>query len=155
MNVRSIHLLQQDKFIQWVCILYQTSYFLSRLLYWNKGLDFSNVKVFASDTCNVRKVVKDGVIAEIGEEEARVLDIHFISHVHSLGVKSAVKSLFLFKLRKYCLIYYYYCHNSVKSVASLIYLAYCCEAYTYANQLRLLWYYNSSIFERLILPYGS
>ena len=57
------------------------------------GLNFSNVTVFASDTCHVMKGVRKGVIAKICEDQPKVLDIHCICHVVSLCVKSAMKVL--------------------------------------------------------------
>ena len=56
-----------------------------------------------SDTCNVMKDVRNGVIAKLREEQPKVLDIQ-LHNLVNLCVKSAVKALPM-KLMKYWLIY--------------------------------------------------
>jgi hypothetical protein len=81
-------------------------------------LEFSNLIAFASDTCNVMKGVRNGVIAKIRQEQPKILDIHCICHVVSLCVKSAVKTLPI-KVDEILVDVYYHFRNSVKSIASL------------------------------------
>ena len=78
---------------------------------------------FTSDTCNVIKGARGGVIAKLRTKQPKVLDIHCISHVVNLCVKTAVKAI----PRLIRAIYYHF-HHSVKRVASL------CE---YANSVQL------------------
>ena len=55
------------------------------------GLEFSNMISFASDTCNVMKGARKGVIARLRQKQAKIIDIHCICHIINLVVKSAVK----------------------------------------------------------------
>jgi hypothetical protein len=80
------------------------------------GLKFSNLVAFASDTCNVMKGVRNGVIAKNKQEQPKVLDIHCICHVVSLCVKSAVKVLPI-KVDEILVDIYYHFRNSIASLA--------------------------------------
>ena len=57
------------------------------------GIPFSNMLSFASDTCNIMKGVKKGVIAHLREKQAKVIDIHCACQVVNLVVKAAVETL--------------------------------------------------------------
>ena len=54
---------------------------------------FSKLVSFTSDTCNVMKGARGGVIAKLREKQPKIIDIHCICHVVSLCVKAAVKVL--------------------------------------------------------------
>ena len=82
------------------------------------GLAFSNLMAFASDTCNVMKGVRKGVIAQIRKEQPKVMDIHCICHLVSLCVKAAVKCVPL-RIDELLVDIYYHFHHSIKSIASL------------------------------------
>lgn len=82
------------------------------------GLSFSNIISFASDTCNVMKGVRNGVIAKIRQLQPSVIDIHCICHLVNLCVKAAVKVLPL-KVDDILIEVYYHFHHSVKSIATL------------------------------------
>lgn len=55
-------------------------------------LSFSNLVSFTSDTCNVMKGARGGVIAKLREEQGNIIDVHCVCHVVSLCVKAATKS---------------------------------------------------------------
>ena len=70
------------------------------------GIPFSNMLSFASDTCNIMKGVKKGVIAYLREKQAKVITyVHVHTHMHihvhlrtacqvvNLVVKAAVETL--------------------------------------------------------------
>lgn len=48
---------------------------------------------FTSDTCNVMKGARGGVIAKLRSVQPKIIDVHCICHLVNLCVKSAVKSL--------------------------------------------------------------
>ena len=54
-------------------------------------IPIENLLSFTSDTCNVMKGAKGGVIAKIQVEQPKVVDIKCVCHVVNLFVKSAVK----------------------------------------------------------------
>ena len=68
---------------------------------------------FASDTCNVMKGVRNGVIAKIHQKQPKVIDIHCICHLITLCVKAAIKSLPI-KIDEILVDIYYHFHHSVK-----------------------------------------
>ena len=45
------------------------------------GLEFSNMISFASDTCNVMKGARKGVIARLRQKQAKIIDIHCMCHI--------------------------------------------------------------------------
>ena len=77
-------------------------------------LEFSKLIAFASDTCNVMKGVRNGVIAKIRHEQPKVIDIHCICHLVNLCVKSAVKSLPVKVDEILVDIFYHFYHNVLK-----------------------------------------
>ena len=81
-------------------------------------LPFSKLISFTSDTCNVMKGARGGVIAKLREKQPKIIDIHCICHVVNLCVKAAVKVLPL-KVDDLLVDIYYHFHHSVKRVASL------------------------------------
>ena len=81
---------------------------------------------FASDTCNVMKGQRNGVIAKLRAEQPKIVDIHCNCHVLNLCVKSAVKILPL-KADDLLVDIFYHFHHSVKRVASLQEYATFCE----------------------------
>ena len=81
------------------------------------NVPFSNLLSFVSDTCNVMKGVKGGVIAKIRSEQPKVVDINCICHLVSLVVKAATKTLPL-KIDELLIDIYYHFHHSVKRVTS-------------------------------------
>ncbi len=90
------------------------------------GLEFSHLMAFVSDTCNVMKGVRNGVIAKIRHEQPKVIDIHCICHLVNLCVKAAVKCLPL-KVDEILVDIYYHFHHSVKSIVSLTDYAEFCD----------------------------
>ena len=93
------------------------------------NLQFSNLLSFASDTCNVMKGARCGVVAKLRGEQPKLLDIHCICHLVSLVVKSATKTLPL-KIDELLVDIYYHFHYSVKRVTSLKeYADFCCTEY--------------------------
>ena len=53
----------------------------------------ANLLSFSSDTCNIMKGERGGVIAKLRTIQPRIIDVHCICHLVSLCTKSAVKSL--------------------------------------------------------------
>lgn len=82
------------------------------------GIPFSNMLSFTSDTCNVMKGARKGVIALLRKEQPKVLDVHCTCHVVSLSVKAATKTLPI-KLDELLVDVYYHFHHSVKRIESL------------------------------------
>ena len=82
------------------------------------GLEFSNMISFASDTCNVMKGARKGVIARLRQKQAKIIDIHCICHIINLVVKSAVKTLPL-KIDEFLVDVFYHFHHSTKRVSAL------------------------------------
>ena len=81
---------------------------------------------FTSDTCNVMKGARGGVIAKLRSVQPRIIDVHCICHLVSLCVKSAVKGLPL-KVDDLLVDIYYHFRNSVNRVVSLQeYAEFCC-----------------------------
>ena len=56
-------------------------------------LCLTNVLSFTSDTCNVMKGVRDGVIAKLRSVQPKIVDVYCICQLVSLCKKSAVKAL--------------------------------------------------------------
>ena len=56
-------------------------------------LSFDKLLSCTSDTCNVMKGAKNGVIAKLRAKQPKVINVHCICHVVDLCVKSAVKAL--------------------------------------------------------------
>ena len=54
-------------------------------------LSFDNLVSFTSDTCNVMKGARGGVIAKLRQEQPEVIDVYCICHVVNLCVKAAIK----------------------------------------------------------------
>jgi hypothetical protein len=82
-------------------------------------LSFDNMVSFTSDTCNVMKGTRGGVIAKLSAKQPKVFDIHCICHVVSLCLKAAVKAIPM-KVDDLLVDIYYHFHHSVKRVASLV-----------------------------------
>ena len=82
------------------------------------GLAFERMVSFASDTCNVMKGSRGGVIANIRQEQPKTIDIHCNCHVLNLAVKSAIKALPL-KVDELLVDTFYHFHHSVKRIVSL------------------------------------
>ena len=57
------------------------------------NIQFNIMLSFASDTCDVMKGVKKGVVAHLREKQPKVIDIHCACHLVSLTVKAAIKIL--------------------------------------------------------------
>ena len=92
-------------------------------------LSFDKLLSFTSDTCNVMKGAKNGVIAKLREKPPNVIDVHCICHVVDLCVKSAVKAPAM-KVDDLLVDLYYHFHHSVKRVASLVeYAEFCTTEY--------------------------
>ena len=81
-------------------------------------IPFSNMLSFTSDTCNVMKGARKGVIAHLRKEQPKVLDVRCTCHVVSLSVKAATKTLPI-KLDELLVDIYYHFHHSVKRIESL------------------------------------
>ena len=81
-------------------------------------LPFANVLSFTSDTCNVMKGARGGVIAKLRSVEPKIIDVHCICHLVSLCVKSAVKGLPL-KVDDLLVDIYYHFRNRVVSLQGL------------------------------------
>ena len=73
---------------------------------------------FTSDTCNVMKGFRKGVIAKLRALQPKVIDIHCICHLVNLCVKAAIKALPI-KVDDLLVDIYYHFRNSVKRVSSL------------------------------------
>ncbi len=56
-------------------------------------LSFENMLSFTSDTCNVMKGARGGVIAKLRARQPKVFDIHCICHLIALCLKAAVKAI--------------------------------------------------------------
>jgi len=82
------------------------------------GLKFDHLIAFASDTCNVMKGIRNGVIAKIRNEQPKIIDVHCICHLVNLCVNSAVKVL-PFKVDEVLVDIYYHFHHSVKRITTL------------------------------------
>ncbi len=84
---------------------------------------------FTSDTCNVMKGARDGVIAKLRSVQPKILDVYCICHLVNLCLKSAVKSLPL-KVDDLLIDIYYHFRNSVNRMTSLHKFAeFCCVQY--------------------------
>ena len=81
-------------------------------------LPFSHVMSFTSDTCNVMKGARGGVIAKLRVEQPKIIDIYCVCHLVNLCVKAATKTLPL-KVDDLLVDIYYHFRNSVKRMASL------------------------------------
>ena len=81
-------------------------------------LPFSNLMSFTSDTCNVMKGKKNGVIAKLRTLQPRIIDIDCVCHLVSLCVKTATKQLPL-KVDELLVDIYYHFRYSVKRITSL------------------------------------
>ena len=82
------------------------------------SLEISNHLAFVSDTCNVMKGVRNGVIAKFREVQPKIIDIHCICHLANLCVMSAVKVIPV-KVDEFLVDIFYHFHNSLKSRESL------------------------------------
>ena len=82
------------------------------------GLSFDCMVSFTSDTCNVMKGARNGVIAKLCKEQPKVVNIYCNCHVLNLCVKSAVKAL-PFKVEELLVNIYYHFHHSVKRIEAL------------------------------------
>ena len=83
-----------------------------------RQLPFSNLMSFTSDTCNVMKGKKNGVIAKLRTLQPRIIDIDCVCHLVSLCVKTATKQLPL-KVDELLVDIYYHFRYSVKRITSL------------------------------------
>ena len=92
-------------------------------------LPLTNIMSFTSDTCNVMKGARGGVIAKLRSIQPKIIDVNCICHLVNLCVKSAVKSLPL-KVDDLLVDIYYHFRNSVKRIVSLQEFAqFCCVQY--------------------------
>lgn len=92
----------------------------------SRTIPFTNLLSFTSDTCNVMKGVRGGVISKLKSVQQSVIDMHCICHVVSLCVKPAVKTLPL-KVDELLVDIYYHFSNSVNRIVSLQeYAEFCC-----------------------------
>lgn len=82
------------------------------------SLCISSVLSFTSDTCNVMKGARGGVIAKLKSVQPNTIDVYCICHLVSLCVKSAVKALPL-KVDDLLVDIYYHFRNSVNRIVSL------------------------------------
>ena len=100
----------------------------------------ANLLSFTSDTCNVMKGARNGVIAKLRELQPCVIDISCMCHSLNLCVKSAVKSLPL-KVDDLLVDIFYHFHHSVKWVSSLQeYADFCnCEYKTVLKHCETRW----------------
>ena len=73
---------------------------------------------FTSDTCNVMKGARNGVIAKFRTVQPKIVDIHCICHLTSLCVKKAVKAIPL-KVDELLVDIFYHFRSSVKRMSSL------------------------------------
>ena len=90
------------------------------------NLCLTNVLSFTSDTCNVMKGARRGVIAKLRSVQPMIIDVHCICHLVSLCVKSAVRALPL-KVDDLLVDIYYHFRNSVNRIVSLKEFAeFCC-----------------------------
>ena len=95
----------------------------SRLILYCLCVFFTDV---SSDTCNVMKGARGGVIAKLKEKQAKVIDVHCMCHVVNLCVKAATKVLPL-KVDELLVDIYYHFHYSVNRITSLKeYAEFCC-----------------------------
>ena len=53
----------------------------------------SNILSFTSDTCNVMKGTRGGVISKLRAVQPKIIDVNCICHLVNLCLKSAVKTL--------------------------------------------------------------
>ena len=82
-----------------------------------RQLPFSNLMNFTSDTCNVMKGQKNGVIAKLRTLQPKIIDIYCICHLINLCVRTATKQLPL-KVDELLVDIYYHFWYSVKRIAS-------------------------------------
>ena len=87
----------------------------------------TNVVSFSSDTCNVMKGRRNGVIAKFRESQSSIIDINCICHLLNLCVKSAIKTLPL-KVHDLMVDVFYHFRNSVKRVTALQEYASFCDS---------------------------
>ena len=88
---------------------------------------FSNLISFTSDTCNIMKGCRNGVIAKLRESQSSIIDVYCICHLLNLCVKSAMKTLPL-KVDDLMVDVFYYFRNSVKRVTALQEYATFCDS---------------------------
>ena len=81
-------------------------------------INFKNVLSFTSDTCNVMKGARKGVIAHFRALQPKIIDVHCICHVVNLCAKAAMKVLPL-KVDDFLVDIFYHFHHSVKRITSL------------------------------------
>ena len=74
-------------------------------------LPFSNLISFTSDTCNVMKGSRGGVISKLRLLQPKVIDTHCICHLVNLCVKTATKSLPLKVDELLVDIFYHFCSS--------------------------------------------
>ena len=82
------------------------------------GVPFCNLLSFTSDTYNVMKGARGGVIVKLRTLQPKIIDIHCICHSMSLCVKAAVKALPL-KVDEVLVDIFYHFQISVKRMSSL------------------------------------
>ena len=88
---------------------------------------FVNLISFTSDTCNVMKGRRNGVIAKLKELQPCIIDVNCICHLLNLCVKSAIKTLPL-KVEDLMVDIFYHFKHSVKRVAALQEYASFCDS---------------------------
>ena len=89
-------------------------------------LSFDNLVSFTSDTCNVMKGARGGVIAKLRQEQPEVIDVYCICHVVNLCVKAAIKVIPV-KVDELLVDIFFHFHHSVKRITSLKeYADFCC-----------------------------
>ena len=90
-------------------------------------IPFANLISFTSDTCNLMKGHRNGVIAKLRESQSSIIDVNCICHLLSLCVKSAIKTLPL-KVDDLMVDVFYHFRNSVKRVTTLQEYATFCDS---------------------------
>ena len=79
------------------------------------NIPFINLISFTSDTCNVMKGRRNGIIAKLKELQSSIIDVNCICHLLNLCVKSAIKTLPL-KVDDLMVDVFYHFKHSVKHV---------------------------------------
>ena len=81
----------------------------------SKGLDFSKVVAFMSDTTNVMKGARAGVQMLIKNEYPTLYDVGCICHLADLTVKAAMKTLPIDIDQLFIDVFYYFYHSSKRT----------------------------------------
>ena len=81
----------------------------------SKGLDFSKVVAFMSDTTNVMKGARSGVQKLIKNEHPTLYDVGCICHLADLTLKAAMKTLPIDIDQLFIDVFYYFYHSSKRT----------------------------------------